>query len=45
MVKWCDGSYTAACRHKHTGPRPREDQGSGQFGLFSFEKEEKEVGG
>ena len=43
MVKWCDGSYTAASRHKHT--RPREDQGSGQLGLFSFKKEEKKVGG
>ena len=45
MVKWCDGSYTAASRHKHTRPRPREDQGSGQLGLFSFKKEEKKVGG
>ena len=44
---WLSGvmGLTQASRHKHTRPRPREDQGSGQFGLFSFEKEEKEVGG
>ena len=36
---------TQACRHKHTRPRPREDQGSGQLGLFSFKKEENKVGG